>query len=136
LLVGRHSSKMAQMVPKSQLDYARKQRAYAWAQFYEARREQHQGDYEQYEVARRVADVEGVPVHIKAEMKEMAVALKKQWDCPICVDFIPLDTLDITNCGHFYCKPCLAQWKTTEKQNGKEKWKCCKCNREHKYKDD
>ena len=127
---------MAQMVPKSQLDYARKQRAYAWAQFYEARNDAHHIAFVQVENFRHMAEDATVPEHMKTLIKEMGDELKKKWDCPICADFIPDGELDITNCGHFYCKACLKGWKDKCKADGKPRWSCGMCNREHKFKED
>ena len=69
-------------------------------------------------------------------MREMAIALKKEWECPVCLDMIASDNLEITNCGHYYCKPCLAQLKQSQKTAGKEKWECAVCRRKHGFKDD
>ena len=52
-----------------------------------------------------------MPEHIKEELKNMAKELKKKWECPICYDFIADEQLLITNCGHYYCVPCLESWK-------------------------
>jgi len=124
------------------LDYANKRVSFAWAKYYDMTNNRHEADWIQYNningwilgvrEENRVADDRTVPEHIKAEMKEMANMLKKQWGCPICMEFIPNEKLVITNCGHFYCGECLESWKKIEKDKGKEKWKCCSCNRQHK----
>ena len=77
-----------------------------------------------------------IPEHVKEEMKQMAVALGKKWDCPFCMEMIENDNLEITNCGHFYCKPCLTAWKDQYKQRGETKWKCGVCNRSHNIRDE
>jgi hypothetical protein len=61
-------------------------------------------DYEHYSVIVRNAETPGFPTHVKKEFLEMAQALKKTRECPICLDFIPQDALEITPCGHFYCR--------------------------------
>jgi hypothetical protein len=115
------------------LIYANKRVAYAWARYYaEVRLHLHE-DHDNYDTLNRVADDRTIPEHIKEEMKTMAKALKKKWECPICIDFIADDKLDITNCGHYYCKPCLQGWKDAEKARGEDKWKCGVCNRKHNF---
>jgi hypothetical protein len=41
----------------------------------------------------------------------MAKELRKTWESPICLEFIQPDTLEITSCGHFYCRVCLERLK-------------------------
>lgn len=88
---------------------AEKQRRFAWAKYYERVNNDLHGDRTIYQTITRTS--EDMPTHIKNEFIEMATALKKKWECPICLDFIPNDALEITPCGHFYCKGCLAQVK-------------------------
>ena len=52
-----------------------------------------------------------IPTHIKEEFLKMGAELKKTWECPICIDMIQPDNLEITNCGHYFCKPCLEGFK-------------------------
>jgi hypothetical protein len=86
-----------------------RQRRFAWAKYYEAMRDGHETAI--VYVARQVAITQDptLPAHIKNEIEEMATAMRKQYECPICLDMIPSGQLDITNCGHKYCKTCLAQ---------------------------
>jgi len=112
---------------------ANKRVSFAWAKYYEQVDLQLHNDHNYYDHFNRVADDKEVPEHIKTEMKEMALALKKKWECPFCTDMIEHDDLVITNCGHFYCKPCLVSWQTTCKNRGDAKWSCGMCNRKHKF---
>ncbi len=93
---------------------AENQRRFAWAKYYEVVRDRHGTDYHHYQTMTRYVAEDNIPEHIKTEIKTMADQLKKVWDCPICLDFIPTENLEITPCGHFYCKPCLAQLKQQE----------------------
>ena len=119
----------------NKLTYARKQKAYAWAKYYEQVNGALHADHGHYHQYNRVVSEDAIPVHIKNEMMEMATALRKKWECPICMDFIAHDDLVITNCGHYYCKGCLESWKEQEKKNGNNTWKCANCNRRHSHKD-
>jgi len=117
----------------NKLVYAKKQKAYAWAKYYETVNERLHDDHQNYDTFNRVADDKSIPEHIKTEMREMATALKKKWECPCCMEMIADDALEITNCGHYYCKPCLEGWKKASKDRGDAKWKCGMCNRSHGY---
>lgn len=128
--VGRHSDTMANLQTK--LDYANKRVKFAWAKYYEEVNQQLQEAHGNYTTFQRVADDKAVPEHIKTELKEMATALKKKWECPVCMDMIEDNALEITNCGHFYCKECLVGWKQVCRDRGDSKWKCGMCNRGHK----
>jgi hypothetical protein len=119
-----------------QLQWARRQKAFAWAKYYESINEQHAGAIVQYQALTTSADDVAVPVHIKTTLKEMATALKKQFECPVCMEMIPTDQLEITNCGHYYCKPCLAATKAHAQAAGKPKWECGICRRKHGFKPD
>jgi len=104
------------------LAYSKKQTSYAWAKYYSQTNERLTADYRHYNVVARTA--EGIPEHIKQELLAMATELKKQWECPICMDMIKPDTLEITNCGHYFCKDCL----TKHKQSGAD-CRCPNCRR-------
>lgn len=119
---------------QSRLNWARRQKAYAWAKFYEARTDNLRQDRIVYRTIENTTEL--LPAHIKTEFLEMAKTLKKKWECPVCMDFIEEDKLEITMCGHFYCKGCLEKWKQTEKDKGKEKWKCGLCNKQFKFNED
>jgi hypothetical protein len=135
--LGRDRTFLSEMttIPELQtkLQWANKRVAFAWAKYYEQVNNALHDDWIHYNDYNRVADDRSIPEHIKVELKEMAKALQKKWECPVCMDFIADGVLDITNCGHYYCKPCLEAWKKAEKDNGKDKWSCGMCNRKHKF---
>ncbi len=118
------------------LIYANKRTAYAWARYYEVVNLDLHEAHDTYNAYTRVVSEETLPEHIKNEIKEMATTLKKKWECPICMNMIADGELEITNCGHFYCKGCLANLKQSEKKSNKDKWSCAVCRRKHNFKDD
>ena len=118
------------------LDYAKRRTKFAWAKYYEEVRDQLHNDRAYFGTFNRVADDKAIPEHIKTEMKEMAKALKKKWECPVCMDMIEDEALEITNCGHYYCRDCLKSWQKACKDRGDAKWKCGMCNRSHKFGED
>jgi hypothetical protein len=109
--------------PANKLAYMRRQKAYAWAKYYEQVRIALRNAHEQYArfiVIGSAPQEEAIPEHIKTELKEMAAALKKTWECPVCLVMIEDGLLEIANCGHYYCKPCLVELKSA--QEGEPKW--------------
>ena len=117
----------------NQLAAANKRVKFAWAKYYEEVNEQLHVAHRDFTRFNRVADDREIPEHIKTELKEMATALKKKWECPVCIDMIDDNDLIITNCGHYYCKGCLDQWKLTCRERGDAKWECCNCKRKHGF---
>jgi hypothetical protein len=126
----------------NKLTYARKQKAFAWAKYYEQVNGAFHADHGAYAVYERIVEDGAIPVHIKEEMKAMALALKKKWECPICLDMIEDGQLEITNCGHYYCKPCLAQHIAHQatlldiREQPKKKWECATCRRKHSFREE
>jgi ubiquitin C-terminal hydrolase len=124
---------MANIELNNALMNARKQKAFAWAKYFEQVNGELQNDHIIYKRYERIINDE-IPHHIKEELKEMGKELHKKWECPICMEMIADNNLDITNCGHYFCKGCLESYKKTQKENGEEKWKCAVCRRKHNYK--
>jgi len=120
-------------VPKTQYDNMVKQRAFAWHKYYEETEDGHHIAFAQIENYKHMAEDATVPTHIKTMIDTMGKELHKKWDCPVCADFIPDGELLITNCGHFFCKDCLKGWKDKCKAEGKDRWACPHCNRQHKF---
>jgi hypothetical protein len=90
---------------RSQLEYAKKQKAFAWAKYYQTITE---------EVGRAeiiVRCVNDFPQHIANELVELATELHKKFDCPICLEMVSKETIAITWCGHIYDKTCLETLK-------------------------
>jgi hypothetical protein len=102
-----------------------KMRAFAWAKYYESVNARHTSDVVNYTRTQTVLNEGTIPEHIKAEILAMGTELKKTWECPVCMEMIQPNNLDITNCGHYFCKPCLA----TYRQTNVEECKCPICRR-------
>ena len=117
---------------KRQLVFTEKRVAYAWAQYYNSIRAELVMAHGQWAVMETTLTCEDVriPLHIKDELLKMASELHKKWECPVCINMITPEELDITNCGHFYCKDCLVELKRRTAEDGK--WKCCVCRRKHR----
>jgi hypothetical protein len=97
---------------------------WAYAMYRAEMNEGHAHDHNRYDRIRKLADDVNMPTHIKTEFIAMAEELKKQWECPICCEFIKEGELDVTSCGHKFCKDCLVALKARpEKQ-------CAICRRE------
>lgn len=93
---------------RKQLNYAKKQTSYAWAKYYSSMEQQHERSVATYQLQTKVVEASAeLPTHLVAEIKEMLVALKKDIECPICMEVI--GELKITGCGHKFCDKCFAQ---------------------------
>jgi hypothetical protein len=118
---------------EAKLNAMNKQRAFAWAKYFEAEIGSLRSDWVVYRTITRNVEVESeLPIHMKDEFIEMAKTLKKKWECAICMDFIEHENLHITSCGHKYCKECIEGHIQTQKAQGKTKWDCPTCRRGHK----
>ena len=93
---------------------ARKQKAFAWAKYYKEVARRLDSDYANYQlmvVIKTEETSKAMPDHLIKSISDMSAALKKTWDCAICQDIIKPGELDITTCGHFFCKGCLEEHK-------------------------
>ena len=120
---------------RNQLNYSKKQTAYAWANHYVYVEKQLIDAIDNRRRLTQVETEEAIPTHIKEQMKEMATLLKKKWECPICLNMIEDGQLEITGCGHFYCRSCLDLHQQASKAQGEPKWKCATCRKKHNYKE-
>jgi hypothetical protein len=94
------------MPTQNQLERSERGRKYAWAQYFNAQRENHNDTIEQVNTLEH-----SVPTMIQNELKEYYDKLKTKIECPICLETIPTNRLDWSKCGHKYCKECLITLK-------------------------
>jgi len=113
---------------RGQLNSAHKQRSFAWAKYYESVNDRLNDDYNNYARVAPLRNDTNIPQHIKDDIVKMMDELKKHWECPICIEMIKPMDLDITNCGHYFCKGCLKKHKDLAKSSGQE-CKCPNCRR-------
>ena len=104
------------------LAWSKKQTSYAWAKYYECERERLTENTHNYEGLTQVVERETTPQFVIDELKDMIIELKKQIECPVCMEIIQPEDIGFTKCGHKYCSECLERLKTTTK-------KCALCNR-------
>jgi len=102
------------------------QRRYAWCQYYDVVNNRHEQDYNHYRTIQKIVVEETLSPHIKNQIVEMSIALKKTWECPVCLEFIEVKNLEITPCGHYFCKGCL---DTIKKKPDAE---CAMCRKKFK----
>jgi hypothetical protein len=112
---------------KKQNKALEKQKKVGWAKYFASEKE----NLKQSKIYKAQLDiikesmVDNIPEHIKHEFNEMYKSLKITTECPICLE--ELDTFELSNCGHKYCKECLD--KLIETSN-----KCCLCRKQLKWK--
>jgi hypothetical protein len=91
-------------------DSATKRMKYAWAKYYESVESERQSSSQVVALHRSLTTMQSegvaIPTHFVEQFKEMADALHKKFDCPVCLEFVEKDEYKIENCGHIYCKTC------------------------------
>ena len=95
---------------QNKINKLQKQKAYAWAKFYQSSQELHHHILYHHNTIQQVREeVRDLPNHLVVEIEKMVIELKKKLECPICLDIIEEGKLKITGCGHKYCEDCLSQ---------------------------
>ena len=87
----------------------RKQKAYAWAKYYEELEKTHNAQTVHYAQMENILGEYELPTHLVNEFQEMMKDLQKNIECPICLDVIQEGELKITGCGHKYCQTCFTK---------------------------
>ena len=118
---------------QSQLESANKRTKYAWAKYYSTVNTELQDATIQYKTIIETTSDSNIPNHIKSVLIDLSTKLKHKWECSICLEFIKPETLDITNCGHFFCKLCITKHKEHSATN-QDYWKCPSCRKKHNIK--
>ena len=102
---------------QNKLNWSRKQTSYAWAKYYEECNSQHSAQVSQHSLLFNVSNANtSLPQHLINEIQDKMKLLKESIDCPVCLEVIQTGELDITRCGHKYCKECCQKLKDTTKQ--------------------
>ena len=93
----------------SQLTKEIRKTRYAWAMYFQEMNRQHEANVTSYEARATQIEtyVDVLPLHLLKEMRDLLKKDKQHIDCPICLEIIPNDNLQITTCGHKYCKACF-----------------------------
>ena len=78
--------------------------AYAWSRYYSEVNRNMELHKKYCEVVKDLNNQ--LPPHLVEGIKELYNLIKKEIECPICMDVINNDTLKITSCGHKYCNGC------------------------------
>lgn len=95
---------------QGKLNQKEKERKVAWAKYF-AELEHNQSDNIIYYETLKQVEVNAMPEHIKVSFLEMMKKLKLNTECPICLDTINPKNIDMTRCGHKFCKSCLDSLK-------------------------
>ena len=101
-----------------------KAKKFAWGKYYGQVNENLEQNITQYNQMNTFVDL--IPTHIKDEYIKMLDELKKEIECPICMDIIQKNDLQLSNCGHKYCKTCFDKILTDSN-------KCAICKKKLKW---
>ena len=116
---------------KKELEKARKEKRYAWGQYFQMRNElfeEQERIYEFMENPVYVPDPQNIfseedmnTIHLQNFISGLYKKAKACVECSICLDKIEADDLETTGCGHNFHKECMNQLKT----HSTEKWVDC-----------
>ena len=98
------------------LVWEKKKTAFAWAKYYEQLEENQRSNIGRYQVLQSVNENAETPQFVIDEMKDMIAKLKLELECPVCMEIIDPKQIEITRCGHKYCKTCVERIKETTQQ--------------------
>lgn len=111
----------------SNLEYSKRQTAYAWSQVYEARRVEFTRARETVHMWIRNELSDEIPIgldkHLMGLIKGLYKDAKAKIDCPICMCEIDSETLKTGKCGHNFHQDCVDQWIATGNR------KCPQCRK-------
>jgi hypothetical protein len=82
-----------------------------WARYYSLLEETQEEMNELYTRLKDAVKERDIPQHIKDELIEMAKQLNKKYECAICMSMPEPDDVELTKCGHRFCKECLTEAK-------------------------
>jgi late competence protein required for DNA uptake (superfamily II DNA/RNA helicase) len=85
-----------------------------WASFYRSEADAHQRDILYLEAIHDLKlKLEGTetefPSFVANELRDLMISLKKQIECPICMDELNAKDIKFSSCGHKYCQTCLSK---------------------------
>jgi hypothetical protein len=110
--------------------HCKKQKSFAWAKYYDSIYNRMRDATIILNIAPITLNNQGevtpkelLPSHITQEFYDMAVELKKTFSCPVCLELVNKDNIQITFCGHIYCNDCLTTLKNMPKS------KCAVCRK-------
>ena len=101
-------------ITKKEYDNLIKKSKAGWASFYRAEAEAHQRDTLYLEAIHDLklkleqAETE-FPTFVADELRDLMISLKKQIECPICMDELDAKDIKFSSCGHKYCGECLSK---------------------------
>jgi hypothetical protein len=104
---------------QQQLDTLTRQKKYAWAKYYALQNREHADNIRVYNRLTNLPP--NTPQFVLDDIKSLHLELRKKIECPICLAVIEPEDMEITKCGHKYCKTCLDRLKQTPQK------KCALC---------
>ena len=81
-----------------------------WAKYFAELESNQERDIIYYEQVKYLP-VEGMTDFAQQQIGELLIKLKASIDCPVCLETIAPDQIEMTACGHKFCKSCLSAIK-------------------------
>ena len=92
-----------------------------WAKYFCELEQNQDRDIIYYESVKQLP-VNDMTDYAQAQIQELLIQLKKHIDCPVCLETINPKDIEMTACGHKYCKGCI----NTIKQSIKPECAICR----------
>lgn len=83
-----------------------------WACYFQAIEQGQMCDIIYYEQVKELP-VADMSEYAQKQIQELLIKLKKAIECPVCLETIAPNNIEMTACGHKFCKQCLKTIKTT-----------------------
>ena len=99
---------------ENQLNWSRRQTAFAWGKFYEVQRQRFETNLitvNNFEANELIDEIPlGLNKHLQDMIKELYKEAKSICDCSICLDRIDSEDLKTGKCGHNFHQSCIDTW--------------------------
>jgi len=83
-----------------------------WGKYFGELEREQERDIIYYEQVKELP-VADMTDYAQQQIQELLIKLKEAIDCPVCLETIAPGNIEMTACGHKFCKQCLNTIKTT-----------------------
>ena len=115
---------------KKELEKAKREKCYAWGQYFQMRNELFEEQERIYEFMENpininlpdfISEEDKTSIHLQNFISDLYKKAKACVECSICLEKIDAEDLETTGCGHNFHKRCM----DTLKSHSVEKWVDC-----------
>mgnify|MGYP003639296724 FL=1 len=82
-----------------------------WGRYFAELENNQERDIHYYEQVEQLP-VNDMTEYAQEQIRELLIKLKTTIDCPVCLETIAPDQIEMTACGHKFCKQCIKAIKS------------------------